>query len=109
TDIEKAMAVKLIENLLNDDIKTLFFGEPDAKVKTEVEIITSDAKIFRIDRLIINKKNCVVIDFKTGNKESSHIKQITHYVKLLKEAAYDEVYPYLIYISDEGDLSIEKI
>lgn len=109
TDKEKAMAVKLIENLLNDDIKTLFFGEPDAKVKTEVEIITSDAKSFRIDRLIINKKNCVVIDFKTGNKESSHIKQITHYVELLKEAAFDEVYPYLIYISDEGDLSIEKI
>ncbi|MDY0015028.1 MAG: 3'-5' exonuclease, partial [Bacteroidales bacterium] len=109
TDNEKAMAVRLIENFLKDDTKSLLFGEPDAMVKTEVEIITPDSQSFRIDRLIINKTNCVVIDFKTGSKELSHIKQITHYAQLLKEAAYDEVYSYLMYISNDGDLSIEKI
>lgn len=106
---EKKMGLQLIANFLDDANKSILFGEVDAVVKTEVEIFTPDLHSFRIDRLVINKDHCIVIDFKTGNRDASHTKQITRYAELLKEVGYANVYPYLVYISDEGNLQIEKI
>ena len=101
--------LQLSNHFLEEEYKNLFFGETKSLVKTEVELVAADGKIFRIDRLIINENNCTLIEFKTGNKEAAHYQQVNTYADLLKEIGYQSISSYLIYISGVGELSVEKL
>ena len=106
---EKNTLLQLSNHFLEEEYKNLFFGETKSLVKTEVELVAADGKIFRIDRLIINENNCTLIEFKTGNKEAAHYQQVNTYADLLKEIGYQSISSYLIYISGVGELSVEKL
>lgn len=105
---EKEISKSLLTHFLEDNNRRIFFGETDAIIKTEVEIIDSKGNLYRIDRLIIDNSNCIIIDFKTGNKETTHQQQIMQYVDLLREIGFSKIEAYLIYISDKGELLFEK-
>ncbi|HOF17047.1 MAG TPA: UvrD-helicase domain-containing protein [Bacteroidales bacterium] len=106
---EKNTLLQLSNHFLEEEYKNLFFGETKSLVKTEVELVAADGKIFRIDRLIINENNCTLIEFKTGSKEATHYQQVNTYTDLLKEIGYQSISSYLIYISRVGELSVEKL
>ncbi len=109
TENEKDILLKISNYFLEDSYKSLFFGEDKASVKTEVEIIDANAKVFRIDRLIINENNYTIIDFKTGSKENAHIQQLNNYARLLKEIDNRKIYAYLVYINRVGELFVVKV
>ena len=73
---------------------------PGLKVKKEREIIYHD-DTWRIDRVITTPDgDTIVIDFKFGEQEPKHIKQVRHYMHLLRECGCGNIegrvwYPHL--------------
>ena len=92
---------------VNDYILKLFsnkkvssFFDRKWDVVTEKDILTPDGDSFVPDRLVIEKGNVKIIDYKTGKKRyyKEHAKQILKYQKLLSEISfYNNVESYLLY------------
>jgi ATP-dependent helicase/nuclease subunit A len=70
-------------------------------VKNETEIVTSEGELFRPDRVILNAKSAVIIDYKTGEEKPAHKKQILQYADLLNQMGYTVTEKLLVYIEDD--------
>ena len=70
-----------------------------AEVKTEVPVITSRGIEKRPDRVLIDGKNAVVIDFKTGVEKPADTRQVLEYQTVLQQMGYETVGAYLLYIA----------
>lgn len=57
----------------------------------------------RPDRVMINGKKAIVVDYKFGEKHNSYRKQIALYCSLLSKMGYSEVKGYLWYVR-EGEI-----
>jgi ATP-dependent helicase/nuclease subunit A len=55
----------------------------------------------RPDRVMIRGGKVVVVDYKTGVRESKHEKQVESYMKLLSDMGYGNVRGFLLYIDPE--------
>ena len=75
---------------------------PRLKVKNEEEILLSNGKTIRPDRLVFDKEKVTVIDYKTGRHRDDHVKQVEKYKRALKAMGYENVVCILAYIDDEG-------
>jgi ATP-dependent exoDNAse (exonuclease V) beta subunit len=96
-----------LENLF-DDPRILPFFEATANSYSEFEIITSEKKILRPDKLIIYEHYADVIDFKTGRPSESHHEQLLAYSSHLQKILKKPVNKYLLYVNPEEHL-LEKI
>ncbi len=72
-------------------------------IKNEVEIALINQVTIRLDKLIINENYCYVLDYKTGEKNDKHVKQIANYVAILAEIGYVNPIGYLYY-TDTNEL-----
>ena len=69
----------------------------------EREIIQKNDKNLRPDRIVFNKDNkAIIIDYKTGNPNSYHKKQLDEYENALKEIGITTLKKLLIYIEKES-------
>jgi ATP-dependent exoDNAse (exonuclease V) beta subunit len=90
---------KLLHKLWQvDAIKQLF--ENTYTAKNEAEILLSDGKTIRPDRLLFRENECIIIDYKTGKAEESHRKQLANYQSALEEMGYSNVKKCLIYVNE---------
>jgi len=69
-------------------------------VYNECEIVTSDKALIRLDRLILKGNKAVIIDYKTGIKNTKHQIQINNYAAAVKEMGYTVTRKILVYIQD---------
>ncbi|HEX8514617.1 MAG TPA: UvrD-helicase domain-containing protein [Bacteroidia bacterium] len=114
-DVEAALQSMLAEGLIDREEKThlqLTIGKiielPALKgcfrkgliVKNEAEVISLAGDFFRPDRVVIDNKNAVIIDYKTGGKKTKHLEQIIHYGDLLSQMGYLVTEKLLVYIED---------
>jgi ATP-dependent exoDNAse (exonuclease V) beta subunit len=76
-------------------------------IKNEAEVITMSGEMFRPDRVIINDKSAVIIDYKTGGKKQVHQKQIIQYGDLLAQMGYVVAEKLLVYIEDLEILEVK--
>ena len=74
------------------------FG-PDAKVKTECEVLYQCA-IRRFDRYAELDNAIYLIDYKTGKTNEKYNEQVQLYSKALKEMTDKEIRGFLVYLSD---------
>jgi len=95
-EVLKTKIKRIIEN------KTLacYFRE-GVNLKIETEIILPNGERFRPDRVVLGPEATAIIDYKTGTKSDSHIKQIHNYGDLLAQMGYKNVEKYLVYVEDE--------
>jgi ATP-dependent exoDNAse (exonuclease V) beta subunit len=77
------------------------------RVSAEQELCDTDSSIHRPDRVLFGKDQTIVIDFKTGNAEQSHKKQVSRYCKLIDSAGYGPAKGYLIYTSTLSVVPVE--
>jgi ATP-dependent exoDNAse (exonuclease V) beta subunit len=65
----------------------------------EIALMDEKGRAYRIDKLFLDEKEkqAVVIDYKTGEKRDSDLKQINSYKEILEEMGYGNVKAYLIY------------
>lgn len=71
------------------------------KVYNERCIITKEGYEYRPDRVVTDGNETIVIDFKFGNKEEKHKKQVREYMALLKEMDMPDVQGFLWYVTTE--------
>tara|TARA_B100001179_G_scaffold211346_1_gene178532 strand:+ start:2086 stop:5220 length:3135 start_codon:yes stop_codon:yes gene_type:complete len=80
-----------------------FFTEGAPRVAVEKDIITTDGRVLRPDRLHFNEDGSVtVMDYKTGVRSTSHKDQIDRYGMALEAMGYPVVEKLIIYCSEEG-------
>jgi ATP-dependent exoDNAse (exonuclease V) beta subunit len=92
------IAAALEKFFKNPDVSKYF--SKDLKIKTEPEILLTNGKTYRPDRIVFDPGNVTVIDFKTGKPEDKHKEQVRFYMKLMKEMGYAEVKGVLLYINE---------
>ncbi|NQX82120.1 MAG: UvrD-helicase domain-containing protein [Flavobacteriaceae bacterium] len=94
-------------NIINNDRLKPYY-EKGLKVYNERSIY-SELEVIIPDRLVFDTDNSVVIiDYKTGNKNKSHISQINNYEKVLKSMGYEVKEKLLIYLSEQ-DVVVHKV
>ncbi len=57
-------------------------------------------ELLRPDRIIVNDEQYIVIDYKTGNAEKKHVKQVLDYVEKLAPIFNKKGRGYLVYLKD---------
>jgi ATP-dependent exoDNAse (exonuclease V) beta subunit len=114
-DVENVLDRLLSEGVINDDNvsqireKSLAvvnheelsgFFNAESKILNESEIIDRNGDTHRPDRMILDGKKAVIIDYKTGAEMEYHKGQINGYAELLAELGYVEFVKYLVYINE---------
>ncbi len=70
------------------------------RVLNERGFITKDGSLMIPDRLVIKENKAIIIDYKTGVLNSSHIKQVNRYAEELTEHGYEVGKKMLVYINE---------
>ena len=106
-DIEKCL-IKISDILTSPQTKQFFYLSPEAQIYQEKEFVDKYGHTKRMDRLIITKKEVIIIDYKSSqeNKEQS-IAQILEY-KNIASLIYPKrkINAYLIYMDN---MKAEKV
>jgi ATP-dependent exoDNAse (exonuclease V) beta subunit len=77
------------------------FYDPSYEVKNEPEIMSSEGRLYRPDRLLLKNNKVTIIDFKTGKFREEHKFQIEKYADLLSELNYEVEGAYLLYLNPQ--------
>jgi len=70
------------------------------EVRTEVPILLPGGGENRIDRLMVNGKKAIVVDFKTGERNRRDLQQVMDYVNILHQMNFTGVTGYVLYLRD---------
>ncbi|MFH0802469.1 MAG: UvrD-helicase domain-containing protein [bacterium] len=83
--IDLSRAGKTLERfLLNPEAAEWFKEREGREILTEAEFVGRDGSLYRVDRVIQDKNQITLIDFKTGQEGSEeHERQIQNYLSLL--------------------------
>ncbi len=97
---------RMLNTILSDERISPFFNG-DFRIMNEAAIMQKGGREYRPDRVMLNDKKAVVLDYKTGKPEAEHRRQLENYAGLLMEIGYQEVEKYLLYI--DTNYVLEKI
>ncbi len=98
TEEEKKNIGNKINILLQDEKLSPLFSK-GITILNEPEILLSNGKTVRPDRVVISPdNNATVIDYKTGKEDKSHTEQIQKYTKVLQNMGYQNVKGILVYL-----------
>lgn len=101
TEEESKKMIPEITQLLSINSISSYFEE-GVIVKNELEILTSTGEILRPDRVVITDNHAVVIDYKTGKKNTSkYHSQMRDYEHALLSLGYASVKKLLLYIHEQ--------
>jgi len=68
------------------------------EVRNECEIITHRGEVLRPDRIMLKDQLALVVDYKSGQENPRHHRQVKGYMQALKEMGYSTVKGYVYYI-----------
>ncbi|RZL44203.1 MAG: DNA helicase UvrD, partial [Pedobacter sp.] len=95
-DEKDTLKLKALEVLENSDLKAVL-SKATGSI-TEKNIIDAKGKLHRPDRLLINAKEVIILDYKFTLEESEkHIDQVLRYKDLLSQMGYKNIHAYLFY------------
>lgn len=102
------LRAKITEAMQNPIVKD-WFSNRWSDVRNEAEIITTNKEIRRPDKVLIDGRNAVVVDFKFGeNTSPSYHKQVKEYMTLLHDMGrYDNIEGYIWYIARGEVVKVE--
>jgi ATP-dependent exoDNAse (exonuclease V) beta subunit len=89
-----------ITNLVQHPHLKEYFSDK-VQVKNEVEMFLANGDIIRPDRVVTDNQQHTIIDFKTGEKSPSHIKQLQLYKHTLRSISPKNVKAFLVYLPNE--------
>jgi ATP-dependent exoDNAse (exonuclease V) beta subunit len=115
-DIEKAIELACIQGLLNKDeipelkikLQTIVahpqlgpFFTSGSNCRIESEIITSAGELLRPDRIVFEKEQTLLIDYKTGQRnDKKYLKQLAGYEDALISMGYSNIKKLILYIDE---------
>ena len=79
------------------------------KVLTEVDIILPNGGNKRPDRIVIQDKKAIVIDYKFGQEDDKdkHKKQVLEYIRLVEKMGFEETEGYIWYVMEEDVVEVK--
>jgi CRISPR/Cas system-associated exonuclease Cas4 (RecB family) len=95
---KKAIHAK-VSALFNQSLFNSFF-DPEWEVFTEREIVKNGTR-YKPDRVIVNNKRAVVVDYKREKEHKKHHNQVIDYAILLESMGYKNVEKYLVYVLEQ--------
>lgn len=105
---EKVYYVEKVNAYLRQAGVSEWFGQ-GVQVMNERDILFRTARIARPDRVMIDGRNAVVVDFKFGRKEEeSYRKQLSFYCNSLRQMGYRNVTAYIWYVNLEKIVDINS-
>ncbi len=108
---ERKNIENIIEKVLSHPKLSHYFSDKYNVLNERAILVPDKSKSFslrRPDRILINKNEAVVIDYKTGDKHSKHKQQITQYAQLLEQAGFYITEKLLIYINS-GNVEVLEV
>ena len=76
----------------------MFSDFDELKNERSILLKNKDGEIKEPDRVVVKNGKTYLIDYKTGEREAKHEKQITEYRNLLTQLGYKNIKPLLLYI-----------
>ncbi|SEP88233.1 ATP-dependent exoDNAse (exonuclease V) beta subunit (contains helicase and exonuclease domains) [Hyunsoonleella jejuensis] len=97
---KEAIKTKIIEIVHHPELHTYYTSE--YTIYNERDIITKTGEILRPDRLVLNEENktVVIMDYKTGEVQKNHQKQLFEYQRSIEDMGYVVIKKILIYVND---------
>ncbi len=88
TDTESAQIRETLLRLLSkNEVRDWFSGRYE--VRNETEIIAASGKLYRPDRVMVDGRNVVVVDYKFGTqKQARYRAQVSNYMRLIEKMGY---------------------
>lgn len=77
----------VVNIIKHGDVSEYFKQRPDRAIKKEQEFSDEKGRLFRMDRVVIDRDKAAVIDYKTGTdkeSEEKYISQIKSYLRILR-------------------------
>lgn len=100
SDERDVLTTQLGALLISEKIAGWFSREWD--VRTEVPVIVPDGDEYRIDRLLLNDRKAIIVDFKTGTRKKADEKQVADYMEILRRMNFIDVEGYLLYLGENA-------
>ncbi|HNR21108.1 MAG TPA: UvrD-helicase domain-containing protein [Bacteroidia bacterium] len=97
------------QKLVNCAIKILkqnMWLSDQYNIYCERDLINSAGEILRPDRLMIKNEKAIVLDYKTGSKDSKHTDQLNQYQQVLTQLGYSNIQKYILYLETEELVSV---
>ena len=96
---EKGNYLKWVESYLDNPACSAWF-DGRYKVINERDILFCRSGKARPDRVMVDGKKAIVVDYKFGQKEEkSYIRQVGFYCKTLRQMGYTDVSGYIWYVT----------
>ncbi|WP_293298340.1 UvrD-helicase domain-containing protein [Allomuricauda sp.] len=92
---------KIMAVVNHPKLKELFLE--NHQILNEQEILTTDGRSLRPDRIVLDGNNAYVIDYKTGKPSPKHKEQIANYADVLRDMGYNIKESVIVYIDQEID------
>lgn len=105
TEIERDELITRLNKAVSRPEISVWF-RPGLRVLNEAEILTETGTVKRPDRVILDGKKVIVIDFKFGAEKKSYIDQVNNYKNLLLNMGYSTVDAFLWYVDNDKFISI---
>ncbi len=99
----KVIEAKIVALLSDPRIRPFF--KTGLRVKNEAEILDQKGDVYRPDRIILDDKKAIIMDFKTGKPNEQQKNQLNHYGKLMMEMGYEKIEKYLLHLEPEVQLT----
>jgi len=98
TNEQKAELSGLLESYLSNPIVSPWYSG-GYRVLNEIQILQPKGSFSRPDRVMINRDEVIVIDYKFGEIENpKYIRQVKHYINQIQKMGYKAVKGYICYI-----------
>jgi ATP-dependent helicase/nuclease subunit A len=81
---ESRIKSSIIEFLRLPEIAPYFASAEGRTIMNEQEFVSSDGRLFRMDRIVVDVDTVTVLDFKTGDDKEAYTDQLQGYIKILQ-------------------------
>jgi len=103
---DREVADTLLRMLRSEGLADSLAQEPGREIRKEQEFSDGEGRLFRMDRVIVDRDKVTVIDYKTGKEreaEKGYEAQIRNYMRILKEVYPDRNVEGIIAYVDLGE------
>jgi ATP-dependent exoDNAse (exonuclease V) beta subunit len=102
---EQKEALSFLLNSIVEHPKLKSYYSKDVTVYNERDIIRKSGSILRPDRLVFtDKKEVVIIDYKTGQLDQKHAQQLQTYQEALEDMGFKVTHKILIYLNESLEI-----
>lgn len=99
SDDEKESVIGSIRKVTEHELIGRWFDQ-NLEVLNERDLMDTDGKVHRPDRMVRSAESTAILEYKTGNRAEAHEEQLGRYVNLLSQIDPKPCEAYLVYLPD---------